>query len=87
MLNQGQFSSDKLETVFAINNPVFLIVNLDISTQPGTHWIALRIGKRSIEIFDSLGFDFSQWLTYPTHLFKFLNRYSHSHTFYISPIL
>ena len=83
----GCFASDSLKNLSIQNFPVFLIVNFDISTQPGSHWVAIRFGKFTLEIFDSLGFYPKLWDNYPIHLFKFLSRYSLSHKFYFSPIL
>ena len=52
----------------------FVIVNLDHSHGPGTHWIALGIFKDTIEFFDPLGCDFLNWPNLPIgllhHLFK-----------------
>ena len=54
----------------------FLIVNLDVSERPGSHWVALGIFKNSIEVFDSLGFDLLSWPTVPHGLLSFLHRIS-----------
>ncbi len=83
----GIFAADELETLRIINFPVSLIVNLDIRDQPGSHWIALRMGRRRVEVFDSLGFNFRLWEKYPTHLLEFLSRYTKSYRFYVSPVL
>ncbi len=83
----GIFASDQLETLRIVRPFVFFIVNLDISTQIGSHWIAIRIGRRSVEIFDSLGFSFDLWQVYPKYLLRFLSRYTKSHNFLISPVL
>ena len=83
----GIFASDQLRSLYVLKEPVFMIVNIDISSQPGSHWIALRVGKSTIEIWDSLGFNKELWSSYPDYLIKFLERYRMSHTFYISPIL
>jgi hypothetical protein len=83
----GVFSVDSLKFLAVRKFPTFLIINLDISTQPGSHWLSIRIGKFTLEIFDSLGFKPSLWNRYPTELFKFLTSYSFSHKFYFSPVL
>jgi hypothetical protein len=83
----GVFASDELFKLSILKSPAFLIVNLDVSSQKGSHWIALRIGIRSIEIFDSLGFDPKFWNSYPSHLFRFLSGYSFTHKLIFSPIL
>ena len=83
----GIFASDELESLRVLRGPVYFIVNLDISTQPGSHWLAFRISKTTLEIFDSLGFNSFLWVKYPTQLLKFLSRYVKSHRFRISPVL
>ena len=83
----GVFASDQLEKLKILKTGIFFIVNLDTLAQPGSHWLAIRIGRKSIEIFDSLGFKLKLWQTYPRHLLNFLSRYSRSHNFYISPVL
>ena len=83
----GVFASDQLETLKIVKNGLFFIVNLDTLSQPGSHWLAIRIGRKSIEVFDSLGFNFNLWEKYPTHLLNFLSRYSRSHNFFVWPVL
>lgn len=83
----GVFASDQLTTFSILKFPVYLIVNIDISTLKGSHWIALRIDHTTVEIIDSLGFKPSLWSFYPKELFDFLQSYSLSHRFLISPIL
>ena len=83
----GIFSSDRLKSIYVLVEPVFFIVNVDPASKPGSHWIAIKIGKSAVEIFDSLGFNPKLWASYPKDLFSFLGRYNFSHKFYISPIL
>jgi len=83
----GVFPSDKLKSFRVLVPPVFIIINIDTSNESGSHWISVRIGRSTVEIFDSLGFNANLWGKYPKHLIKFLGRYSASHKFYISPIL
>ena len=83
----GIFASDELSNLRIVKDTVFFIANLDTAYQAGSHWLAIRIGRRNVEIFDSLGFDFQLWQTYPKHLLDFLSRYSKSHNFLISPAL
>ena len=83
----GIFSSDRLKSIYILVEPVFFIVNIDPASKPGSHWIAIKIGKSSVEIFDSLGFNPKLWASYPRDLFNFLDRYNLSHKFYISPLL
>jgi hypothetical protein len=44
------FPSDKL-TSAEITNPCSIIVNLDASTQPGSHWFAIRFELRSSQAY------------------------------------
>ena len=83
----GILASDELDKLRIIRPSVSFIVNLDISTEPGSHWIAIYIHKKRLEIFDSLGFNMDLWETYPKHLLKFLSKYARSHNFYVSPVL
>lgn len=50
---RGIFPSDKIPNPCSLG---FYIVNLDTSTEPGSHWICLKIGKFQNEFFDSYGF-------------------------------
>ena len=83
----GVFSSDELSSIRIMRTPTFLISNLDIKSGPGTHWICIRIGKSSVELFDSLGFDRKLWGSFPIGLQTFLKRYQFSHSFITSPVL
>ncbi len=83
----GIFSCDELKTCSVTTFPVLLIVNLDQSSEPGSHWISIRIGRRYIEIFDSLGFNPKLWGKFPSDLFQFLFPFRYTHVFKISPVL
>ena len=83
----GIYSCDTLDGLSILNQPAFFIVNLDYSTEKGSHWIAIYVTKSNVEIFDSLGFNVSVWQTYPSPLIIFLNKYRHSHSFKVSPAL
>lgn len=72
----GCFAQDQLGTINIKSLPVFLVVNFDHSFSEGTHWIALRISKTSLEIFDPLGFNTKRWPNIPHFLLGFLNKYS-----------
>ena len=79
----GFFACNELESLCVIKSPSYLIVNTDHSAQPGSHWIAMRIGKTTFEIFDSLKLSAS----YPKQIIQFIKCYSISHTIYVSPVL
>jgi len=72
----GCFSQDELSTLTLCSLPVYLIVNFDHSHSSGTHWIALRISKRYLEIFDPLGFNALRWPNIPHFLLDFLHKFS-----------
>ena len=83
----GVFASDQLNSLHILSYPVFLITNIDTSTENGSHWISIRIDRNRVEVFDSLGLNPSLWTSYPRSLFKFLSSYSHTHRLFVSPIL
>jgi len=83
----GIFASDRLKFTSIDQFPIFLIVNLDPSYLPGSHWVAIRIGSKYLEIFDSLGFKPRLWPTFPKPLLNFLASFSKSHNFIISPVI
>ena len=72
----GCYAQDELKHISIDSLPYFLIINFDHSYSGGTHWIALRIGKQTIEIFDPLGFNSLRWPNIPHFLLNFLHRYS-----------
>ena len=71
----GCYSDDEISKLI-LKPTCFIIVNLDASDRPGSHWVALGIFKNSIEVFDSLGFDLLSWPTVPHGLLSFLHRVS-----------
>ena len=71
----GCYSDDEIQKL-VLRPTCFIIVNLDVSNQPGSHWVALGIFKNSIEVFDSLGFDIFSWPSLPHGLLSFLHRIS-----------
>ena len=83
----GVFAQDQLFSLSVKSFPVFLIVNFDSSDGDGTHWIALRLSKRAIEIFDPLGFNISRWPNVPHYLLDFLHTFSTHRHIFISPEL
>lgn len=72
----GCFSEDVLPTLTFQQKPCFLIVNLDKTGMPGSHWIALGIFDEKIEVFDSLGFRIFKWPRIPCNLLRFLHCHS-----------
>ena len=72
----GCFCQDELQNLTICSLPVYLVVNFDHSYSSGTHWIALRISKRCLEIFDPLGFNTLRWPNIPHFLLDFLHKFS-----------
>ena len=81
----GVFPQDYLLHVSFISFPVSLILNLDVSSQPGSHWIALYITQNSLEIYDSLGLDPTTWTRKPVILLKFIEKMSKHRETIVTP--
>ena len=81
----GCFAENEVENLTITSFPSFLIVNIDSSHLPGSHWIALGIFSDKIEIFDPLGFDIFNWSQVPCTLLDFLHRLSVTRRVYIAP--
>ena len=80
----GCFAQDQLRSLVIHSLPVTLIVNFDNSTSSGSHWVAVRIDKKTIEIFDTLGFNTFHWPKIPYFFLYFLHKYSNRRTVKIS---
>ena len=74
----GCFADDDLKNLAIQSFPAYLIVNLDKSSQDGSHWICLRIDRKTIEIFDPLGFNTKLWPHKPFYLLNFLHTFSYT---------
>ena len=72
----GVFAQDEFSKTTVSAFPSFFIVNLDSKNLPGSHWIAIGIFSRKIEIFDPLGFNIFTWPRIPCHLLSFLSKCS-----------
>ena len=72
----GCFSEDEVRLLSVQTTPAYLIVNVDDSSLPGSHWIAIGIFDSRIEIFDTLGFNIFNWSRIPCNLLKFLHKFS-----------
>ena len=80
----GCFSPDELDNLLISSLPIKLILNLDYSNKAGSHWIALRIEKSRIELFDPLGFRLNKWPSIPLPFLHFLQQISHRRQLFIS---
>lgn len=72
----GCFAQDELSSLTIQSLPVYLIINFDHRLSSGTHWIAIRISKKKLEIFDPLGFNVLRWPNFPHLLLDFLHKFS-----------
>ena len=81
----GVFPQDFLCSLDIITIPVSFIINLDLSSEPGSHWLALIISEKSIEIYDSFGLDPKSWQRKPSLLFRFLKKFETTHKIFILP--
>ena len=72
----GCYSEDQIDNLVFGRLPCFLIVNIDSSNMPGSHWITLGIFQKHIEVFDPLGFNIFNWSRVPCNLISFIHRLS-----------
>ena len=70
----GCFASDQLGSLSLSFFPCTFIVNTDKNGMSGTHWICIRISKRKVEMFDSLGLVYDNKL--PIEILTFLQRFA-----------
>ena len=83
----GVYPQDYLLSFSPNNYPIKLLLNLDVSSQPGTHWLSLCITDTHLEIFDSFGLDRKTWNRKPVILLKFIEKLSRTRKVLISPRL
>ena len=81
----GCYAEDQVENLKITSFPCFLIVNIDSSELPGSHWIGLGVFQNKIEIFDPLGFNIFNWSRIPCGLLNFLHTLSVSKTVVVNP--
>ena len=80
----GCFAENEVSNIIFNSLPCYLIVNIDSSAMPGSHWLALGVFMDRVEIFDPLGFQFLNWSYIPCHLLKLLHRLSSKRRIIIS---
>ena len=83
----GVYAEDQVSHLSITTFPSFLVINLDPSHMRGSHWLAIRISRSSLEIFDPLGFQILSWPRIPCHLLNFLRRWSNHRKTFISPVI
>ena len=65
----GCFSKDQIKLI-ENNKGMIMIINLQDSNQPGSHWIALKGVNNTIFVFDSFGIGYK-----PMDIFKIYKNY------------
>ena len=80
----GCYSENEIEKIKLNSFPCFIIINLDHDKLPGSHWIALHFTRKSIEIWDSLGFRLLSWPTVPCSLLNYLQSHTVSRKILVS---
>ena len=80
----GCFAENDLSSIRLSSFPSFMIVNIDSSNLPGSHWLALVIDRKSVEVFDSLGFNLFHLPRIPCHLLSFIHRLTQSRKLLVS---
>ena len=54
---KGVYSLDEIKNLKIQQRPFSIVINLDYSDEPGSHWVALFVDEKNIAIyFDSFGF-------------------------------
>ena len=80
----GCFAEDQLSNLYVRSLPITLIVNFDHSGLDGSHWVAIHIERKTLEIFDPLGFNVKRWPRIPYFLLDFLHNFSLHRRVFIS---
>ena len=58
------FAQDKINFL-KLSNQEFCIINLDFSSEEGSHWIGIKLNNNVLEIYDSLGMTSDGWYRPP----------------------
>ena len=80
----GCFSQESLSKL-DLCYPCYLMANIDSTGEKGSHWLALRIDEKRLEIFDPLGFEIFNWKSVPCQLLEFIHYHSIDKELYICP--
>ena len=83
----GCYAEDEITSLKITTFPAYLIVNLDGSNLPGSHWIGLMIDRFNVEIYDSAGFNLFLLPRIPCHLLSFIHRFTQSRQLTVTPKL
>ena len=80
----GCFAEDEVKSLVFTSFPAYLIINLDPSHLPGSHWLAMRVDRTCVEIFDPAGFELMNWPRIPCSLLKLIHRLTSNRSLLIS---
>ena len=80
----GCYAENELSGIRISSFPSFFIVNIDSSDLPGSHWLAVLIDRKSVEIFDSSGFNIFHLPRIPCHLLSFIHRLTQTRELHVS---
>jgi len=83
----GVYAQNELIDMEMYDYPISFVVNLDYSNQDGSHWIGIRINRKRVEVYDSLGLNPITWDARPSILLKFLFSFRQTHSIFITPQL
>ena len=78
----GVFPQDTLQNMHIRQLPVSFIINLDLSNQTGSHWIAVYITKNTVEVWDSLALSKTYLKQHGKYLLRFLKQFKLNRTFF-----
>ena len=81
----GCFAENQFSNITINQFPAFIIANVDSYHMKGSHWLAIGIFEKSLEIFDPLGFTIFNWNRIPCSLLNFLHRMSVTRKVVVSP--
>ena len=70
----GIYACDQLDDI--IIRPQLIIANTQPSNMSGEHWVAFFFESNTVDVFDSLGRDLTDYLFAENHLKDFVHRYS-----------
>ena len=83
----GVYSQDELSNIRFIKIPFSIVVNIDYNDEPGSHWLVIRVNRRFIEIYDSLGFESKYFTHYPKSILSFIARFKLNKSIICTPVL
>ena len=81
----GTFAENQFSSITVNQFPTFIIANVDSYHMKGSHWLAIGIFEKRLEIFDPLGFTIFNWNRIPCSLLNFLHRMSVTRKVVVSP--